>query len=65
MITSTLRNERENRILRVRGNVIIEAEVTGRKRGREREIEKFEDSILLVTLKMREGVMFQRMMAAS
>ena len=37
MITSTLRNERGNRRLRVRGNVIIEAEVTGRKRGKERE----------------------------
>lgn len=67
MITSILRNERGDRRVRVIGHVIIEAEVMDRKRGkeREREMEKFEDSTLLLTLKMREGVMIQRIKAAS
>lgn len=67
MITSILRNERGDRRVRVTRHLIIEAEVMDRKRGkeREREMEKFEDSILLLTLKMREGVMIQRMKAAS
>lgn len=37
MITSILRNERGDRRVRVTGHVIIEAEVTDRKRGKERE----------------------------
>ena len=37
MITSILRNERGDRRVRVTRHLIIEAEVTDRKRGKERE----------------------------